>query len=356
MIKNILFFFSTTSVGGAETNIIKISRELFTRGYQIYWCYLEDNGSMLKLIDFDVKIMHFDAKPLKFFSSARRYKNFLQDNKIECVLNFGLRVELISRVLSKRSMAKRIISNIRSTDDWRKPYHTFLDKRTQNVVDMWVSNSEAGKLAFQHRESIPSERIKVIYNFIDEMPLDENYASLKSGIPLKIGVLANITVEKGYLDLIPLSSELTMSGIEHEFICAGKDMVNGKFHEAVINNKLSDKFNLLGYITDKVDFFNRIDFFLLPSYLEGLPTVLLEAIAHRKPIIATDVGGVTEIVKDGLTGIIVKPGDIKAMKDAIVSLMVEERRIMMVDKASQSLEIFSKKNIIIQWEQVINPK
>lgn len=356
MIKNILFFFSTTTVGGAETNIIKISRELSLRGYQIHWCYLDDNGSMLKLIDFEVKMMHFEAKPLKFFPSSLRFKNFLLENNIECVLNFGLRVEIISRLLSKRSNVKHMISNIRSTDDWRKPYHTFLDKITQKAVDCWVSNSEAGKRAFQIREGIPSERISVIYNFIDEIPLNKYHTSIKDGISLKIGVLANITVAKGYMDLIALSLELTAIGIEHEFICAGKDMVNGKFHEAVINNKLSNKFNLLGYITDKVDFFNRIDFFLLPSYLEGLPTVLLEAIAYRKPIIATNVGGVTELVKDGLTGLIVKPGDIKAMKEAIVFLMAEEKRIIMVDKASESLELFSKDNIIAQWEQVINLK
>lgn len=358
MNKNILFFFSSTSIGGAETNILKISRELSFRGYNIFWCYLNNTGPMLDFVDFEVKILQAEFNANSVFKYIKNYLNFIKENQINCVLNFGLRVEFISRILSKFGGIRLIISNIRSTDDWRKFYHTLLDKLTSFSVDTWVANSLAGKQAFHFREGIPLEKINVIYNFIEPAySLSEKINILKkSDCIVYIGILANITREKGYFDLIPISKKLNKFGIKHKFVCAGNDMLNNLFHNEVSKQDLKNNFTFLGFISDKEYFFSLIDIFLLPSYLEGMPTALLEAISYGKPVISTNVGGTVELIEDRVNGFLVNPGDIDKFVDTIIILLNNEIYYEIKKNAATSLEHFSKEKIIALWENVINWK
>ena len=66
---------------------------------------------------------------------------------------------------------------------------------------------------------------------------------------------------------------------------------------------------------------NIADAYILPSYNAGLPISVLEAMSYSLPIISTRVGGIPEIVKDGINGLLINPGDKKAIYDSIVSLM-----------------------------------
>ncbi|WP_276348732.1 glycosyltransferase family 4 protein [Daejeonella sp. JGW-45] len=352
MTQNILFFFSSTTVGGAETNIIKISRELSHRGHSIYWCFLVDNGPMLQLADFNLKVLETGLYYKDFFRFRKKYVDFIKANQIECVLNFGLRVEIISRLLSKAAGARKIISNIRSTDDWRKFHHTLLDRMTSFSVDHWVSNSNAGKLIFHRRERIPLHRIEVIYNFID---LQRKGISIvpSANKKIHIGVLANITAEKGYLDLIPLSKLLIQNGIDHVFVCGGKDMLNKRFHQALVDNNIEHHFDLRGYISDKSSFFSSLNLFLLPSYLEGMPTVILEAMSMGIPVISTKVGGIPELIEDGVNGYLFQPGDIQAALDSIILMLQRGQNKKISENAFKRLDQFSKSFIIDKWEKVI---
>lgn len=352
---NILFFFSSTKVGGAETNILKISRELARESqYQIYWCTLDDDGPLLDLVDFPLKeyrlFQKFYKKPFAFRKS---YRQFIQKNKIDIVFNFGLRVELASRIFSKGAGVKSIISNIRSTDDWRKWYHVFLDKITQGSVDFWVSNSEAGKKAFVKREKIPESKIEVIHNFFEPV-VHETLPSTQ--IPnaeknIRIGVLANVSVNKGYWLLIDLVRNLKAQGYRPMVIYAGYDRSNGTFDEALAQSEVQSNFKYLGYISDKTLFFEQIDLFVLPSYWEGLPTSILEAMAYRKPVVATRVGGVGELIKDRESGVLVNAGDVEGIARAV--LTVYENPLQYIDAASGQLKYFTKETIMEKWKRLI---
>jgi len=351
--KNVLFFFSSTVVGGAETNILKISRELTKTGYKVFWAVLVDDGPLFEKIDFElagkIEVGLFYKKPIKFLKA---YKCFVKTNDIAIVFNFGLRVEIISRLISKRIGIKKIISNIRSTDDWRKWHHVLLDKSTHSTVDLWVSNSIAGKLAFIKRENIPSNKVEIIYNFFEPLESQPPLKKNSSGL-INIGVLANITKQKGYFDLIPLAKQLNSLNFNYRFIYAGTNKLDGAFEREIANHGLQDKFEYLGYITKKSDFFAKTDIFLLPSYLEGMPTVILEAMAHNKPVISTNIGGIPEIINNGINGYLCAPGDINAFAQALIKIN-ELGSGFLTKNAELTLKAFSKDVIMRKWLSVIN--
>jgi len=93
-----------------------------------------------------------------------------------------------------------------------------------------------------------------------------------------------------------------------------------------------------GYVehSELPEYYNKSKIFILTSVSEGLPTVIMEAMACGVPVIATDVGGVTELVKDGVTGFVVKPNDYIGLKEKIKYLLEnEDMRVRMGNKAVQ---------------------
>ncbi|MDR0437868.1 MAG: glycosyltransferase family 4 protein [Bacteroidales bacterium] len=351
MNKQILFFYTTNRVGGTETNIIKIARELVHRGYDVHFVFLDENGPLLEQVDYNVFSITPIGNYLKHpFQACEKYRQLILQHNIDVVLNFGLKVECFSRLFSKKYGAKKIISNIRSTDNHRKWYHTFLDRLTQKNVDLWTSNSEAGKLAHHQREKVPFEKITVIPNFIDEVP---KIVKQPSDI-LRIGTLANIFPYKGYFDMIPLAKLLIKKGLKFKFVIGGVDKTNGKFFEEIKKQNLDSFFDFKGYISDKATFFSEIDVFFLPSYLEGLPTVLLEAVMYETPVVASNAGGIPEIIINGETGYLYNSGHIEGYVEGIEKASDEKFKEQIIKNAKKDIMLrFSKDVCMKKWIDVV---
>ncbi len=357
MNKKILFFCSVTKIGGAETNIVKISHELNALGFEIHFATLEDNGPMFSYCE-DIgksftEIGLFSKKP---FDAIHKYTDLLKKQQFDVVFNFGLRVEVFSRLMTKLiSPQTRSIANIRSTNSFRKLHQVWMDKCTAFLVDTWVSNSIAGKRIYAQREKIPIDKIKVIYNYIE--PIEEFKIKPFNGNKncLRIGVLANIRKLKGHYDLIPLTKSLVKEGITPVFILAGSDNTNGDFERRVIAENLGQYFDFRGYTDDKATFFADTDIFLLPSYLEGMPTSVLEAMAYQKPVVTTNIDGIPEQIENGVNGFAIPPGDIQGFTRAIVKIINDEYlRNKFIERSNMVLATtFSKEEKINEWVKVI---
>lgn len=361
MSKKVLFFVSTTLIGGAESNVLKISRELSEKGYEVHLATLENNGPMFDVCEHMTSLTTiglFYKTPLR---SVYKFWSLLKKHHIEVVLNFGMRVEFFSRILSKLYSKKIwIISNIRSTDTFRKKYHVIFDQLTFGLVDCWISNSIAGKNAFIKREKIPEEKIDVIYNYI-EVPegIENTFRDKKKPIRnkiIRIGILANIRKLKGYYDLDKVARNIISKGFEPKFICGGVDHTNGRFEDFIREQKLNDHFVLKGYVKDKNAFFEGIDVFLLPSYMEGMPTVILEAMVYGKPIVSTNIDGIPEQISHGVNGFLYAPGDTDGFAEGIIKLFTEHDLAEAFVKNSYQIAntVFDKKNNLNKWIAVIN--
>lgn len=143
---------------------------------------------------------------------------------------------------------------------------------------------------------------------------------------LVVGTVANLRLTKGWPDLLAAARRVLDDVDGSCFVAVGQGPMEdevGRLHRRL---GLGDRFRLLGYRADAVRVMAGCDVFCLASHQEGLPVVLMEAMALGLPIVATDVGGVGELVADGVHGRLVAPHRPDLLAAALIELLTDETR------------------------------
>lgn len=138
-----------------------------------------------------------------------------------------------------------------------------------------------------------------------------------------IGTIANIFPRKGFEYLIDALEAIrqTFPNICCFIVGKGDSSYLEKLQQRVRQKGLDSNIVFAGFQANVYDYLNMLDVFVLPSVLEGFGIVLIEAMAMGKPVVATSVGGIPEVVEDGVTGILVTPRDSQQLADAVGRLL-----------------------------------
>ncbi|MGQ9618626.1 MAG: glycosyltransferase family 4 protein [Candidatus Aminicenantia bacterium] len=177
------------------------------------------------------------------------------------------------------------------------------------------------------KDGIPEPKIHLIYEGTDlkKFEIGGTKEEWKERLGLSrnkfiAGIVAHLADHKGHIYLIQSAKILKEKGAELEILIIGdgelKDFLISKTKELGIE----DMVKFLGFRKDIPYLLKAIDLFVLSSYLEGLCTSLLDAMASKLPIVATRTGGIPEAVEDGVNGILVPPRDPSALAEAIYKL------------------------------------
>jgi glycosyltransferase involved in cell wall biosynthesis len=138
-----------------------------------------------------------------------------------------------------------------------------------------------------------------------------------------VGSLACLKAQKAPLDFVAAAGEALRSDPRLRFFIAGDGELREAVEREIASRGLGDRFRLLGWRQDVPDVLASMDLFVLTSKFEGLPRAVLQAMAAGVPVVATSVGGTPEVVRDGVTGRLVPPGDPAAAANAIVGLAAD---------------------------------
>jgi glycosyltransferase involved in cell wall biosynthesis len=167
-------------------------------------------------------------------------------------------------------------------------------------------------------------KARVVYNFTD-LPVLASRGSPEAR-PLSLLFIGNVGRSKGVFELLAAVERLLgdMSGRLQLVVMGPFDSPSvGEEVEAVIRKaRLTEGVRLTGQVSGeaKEAFFRAADVFVLPSHAEGVPLSMLEAMAYALPVVATSVGGIPEVLPDGEAGLLVEPGDVEGLCDAIRKL------------------------------------
>lgn len=205
--------------------------------------------------------------------------------------------------------------------------------------------------------------VKVIHNGVevsDWQSVGFDYHAFINGqcskpkIVLSAGRLAT---QKGYDLLIDAAAEVCCQRSDVFFFIAGKGKLKKELTQQIVDKGLSDRVFILGFQRDLGSLFNGADLFVLSSLYEGMPNVVMEAMANRVPVVSSEVNGVSELLGVNNCGIIIPPGDSKALRDAIIRFFQMENPQLMIDNAYERIQdLFSVSRMVDELEDYLESK
>ena len=183
----------------------------------------------------------------------------------------------------------------------------------------------ANSVAMELREyGLNSKDVEVIGNGVDE----KIFTPIKNKVDEKyILYSGRLDYRKGLFDLIESSKIICPAHPEISFVITGKGILIDKLKRRVNESGLKKNFNFVGFVSREklIQLYQQATIYVLPSHYEGLPTVLLEAMACGCPVVATSVSGNLDVLTQGHDGILVPPKSPDKIAEAVLKLLDDEK-------------------------------
>lgn len=199
----------------------------------------------------------------------------------------------------------------------------------------------------------PQANVEILPNYVDLPELSNKAVSSNNNI-VEILFFGLVGTRKGVYDLLPAFKDALAQCPSLRLIIGGNGEVN---HAQTLAKDLNieDHVVFAGWVNGeaKVELLRRTHIYVLPSYNEGLPVSLLEAMSWQVPVISTRVGGIPELVRDGVDGLLIDAGDRSALTAAMVSLAKNTtlRQKMGIAGRDQVERNFSKRVVMPRLEE-----
>ncbi len=250
---------------------------------------------------------------------------------------------------------------------WRQSLFRNLEKFASHMCDKMIFISQP-LVDWALREKIVLRRDKIakIYSGIDleqfRPVTEEEKNSVREKWNIRhddavIGIVSKLWEGKGHEILIRAFKEVKKDIKRARLIIVGEGPLDNMLHDLVDRLGLSDSVLFTGFQMDVAAIISTFDVAVLPSYFEGMGRVLVEAMAMEKPVVASNVGGIPDLVKDNVNGLLITPGDVKGLADALKKLLNDKRlanimgrdgRKGITDKYSADAMVRSISNIYIE--------
>jgi glycosyltransferase involved in cell wall biosynthesis len=250
-------------------------------------------------------------------------------------------------------------------------YHTRIGKKWHVRLDRLCTRMSRGVIAVSEHtadhlinmEGAPAEKIHVVLNGIDfdraKISGPEARASLRREFGAEDGylllVVARLHEEKGHRYLFEALDEIKRRADRPvRLLVAGAGTYEAAYRDQVRALGCEESVSFLGFRKDSADLMAAADLVVLPSLAEAFGLVLTEALYIGTPVVATRVGGIPEIVDDGVDGILVPPANGEALADAIVGLLnnPDERRRMAGAGREKVLSKFCFEDMVRSYEAI----
>lgn len=316
----------TLSVGGAEV----LAREFSEQGkhnFRFVFACLDELGSMgEELLAANFNVISIHRKPGIDIGAARRLKAYCKEQAVDVIHAHQYTpffYSSLSRMLGNR-LPVLFTEHGRTFPDYRRRKRVFANQFLFSKIDSVIAVGNQVKHALIENEGIPEKKIEVIYNGIDVRRFRPNH-EIRNQTRRDLGVAADETVVIHVARLDPLKDHMSAvralgvlkdtPGIK--LLIVGEGHENENIEAEIRRLGLQERVSMLGLRNDIPNLLNAADVCLLTSRSEGIPLTLAEAMATELPVVATEVGGVPEIVKDGETGFLCDAGDAKSLASCI---------------------------------------
>jgi glycosyltransferase involved in cell wall biosynthesis len=360
---NVLHIYQNSKIGGVQQQFLSLLKAYDRDVFNPIFCCLGPEEEISKEIErIDIETVALNRARYHRFSPGivRDLYRLMKQKNIHIVRTHRYRANLYGRLAALLSgVPVKIIS---LHDNYRKDLR--LERRIVNKIllkatDKIVAVSESIRKDIIKYDGIDSSKILVIPNGIDTERFNPegNFADIRKGFSIKesdivLGFVGRVVPTKGLEYLIDALPFLKKEFKNIKLLITGEGSTMERLKKKAKENNVHDSIIFTGKRRDIPDILSCTDIFVMPSVAEGLPNALLEAMAMGKPIVATEVGGIPEVIKNRHSGFLVPPRNPEALATAIKDLISNEQLAAKMGQAARHivLDNFSIWSIAQKWQ------
>jgi glycosyltransferase involved in cell wall biosynthesis len=214
---------------------------------------------------------------------------------------------------------------------------------TPNIIKEWNLEKYEDKVVFAHEQYIDFEKFRKVKD-IDER---ENL----------IGYIGRLSPEKGVENFVKAIPQLSKTGVDRKFLIIGDGNLRDKMESYLDSNDLNRNTELLESIDhDEIPgYLNKLKLLVMPSYTEGLPNIMLEAMACGTPVLATPVGGIPDIIVHGKNGFIMEDNSPQSIADAVEEILENPNYHEISENAKKTVKNYFKYETVVKnWTDIFS--
>lgn len=333
---NLLMVDSEATWRGGEGQLALLMRGLKAAGAQI--TLASPPGSAIERVakEFGVTCLPLSIAGGFDLGAAWKLRGYLREGRYDIVHTHSSHAHsaafLADRMSRPRGRSDRARLVVSRRVDFKVAANGFSALKYRRGADVYVAISEGVRKVLLGG-NIEPERIALVRSGIDLEKFNDvanpeylrREFAIADGAPV-VGNVAALAPHKSQVDFIDAAARVLERVPGARFFIVGEGELRGQLEKRIAELGLDGRVTLTGFRKDVLEFIALFDCFVLSSYLEGLCTSIMDAQALGTPVVATDTGGVPDLVDNGKTGLLVTPRDPGGLADAIVK-MLEEREL-----------------------------
>jgi glycosyltransferase involved in cell wall biosynthesis len=358
----ILHLITRLPVGGAERLLVDIARYLPREQFESLVCCIQDRGELAAEVEAaGIPFVCLNRMRSKRFDwrAVGDLAELMRRERIDLVHAHLYHANLYGRLAALRAGVPAI-ATVHNTYTRTKLHRRLLNRLLARASARVVAVSDDIRRDVLRYDGIPQDKIATIQNGIDvsrvASAMTREAARARLGIPepsLALGCVARLEEQKGHCYLLDalalLCKEAPAVAMQIRLVVAGDGRLRSELEAQAQSLGVAGMVSFLGTRRDIADILRALDVYVMPSLWEGLSLALLEAMAAGLPIIASDVGGVSQVLGAAPYGFKVPPGNAAALANAVRQVYEQPREHLSVlgKQASQRVrEAFSLEAMI----------
>ena len=365
--RKVFYLVDSLNVGGTETQAVELALRLPVSEYEVTMGCLRAEGPLLeKLRGSAVNVREFHPSG-GLDSAAGLYEliklaGYLRRERFRVVHTHDLWSNLLGVPAARLARVPAIVSSRRDLAhfDWYQGKRRHWLRRIQNLSGVVLANATPIRDALISEDRFAPEKLRVIHNGVDTEKFQRAQRDRARLFPdvgneMLVVLVGNMHSDvKGHPWLIAAAPTVVREFPEVRFVFAGDGELRPTFAAQVAQLGLESTFKFLGRRSDIPEILASCDLAVLPSRAEGLPNAVLEYMAAGLPTIASRVGGMAELIQDGVTGLLVPAEDANALAGALLQFLRDPEQARQIANNGQrfAVENFSFERLIREIDEL----
>ncbi|HEV8439987.1 MAG TPA: glycosyltransferase [Methylomirabilota bacterium] len=329
----VMYVVDHLKLGGAQTHLVQVLALLDRRRFRPMVCALKPRGELARTLQ-EMGVPVFDGglgTSLKGWSGVRvlrRLTRLLKFQRVDVAHSYLFHPNVLTPIAGRLAGIPATVASKRSLDRYPSRLPRYACKLGNRLAHRITVNAEAVARFVTAEEGCPPDKMVLIPNGVSEEALrisgDGRRKRQELGVPMDapvVGAVSRLAWKKGLRYLLDTWPRLVEALPAVRIAVVGDGPLRPELEAQARKLGIRDRVLFLGARQDALELMRAFDVFVLPSLVEGMSNALLEAMAAARPVVATDVGGNSEVMVDGETGFLVPAEDPGALGAAIVKLL-----------------------------------